>query len=139
MTDLSEPDPIAADRRRDRRRRKLPPRAVCAVCGEVDIDVLEIQHALGRAASKDATVVLCRNCHARQTARQHDHKAVPPPGGDRGAPRSFPERLAAILSSIGVFLHALAHALIEYAAQLRVLVRQMDQAVTDWRGLPAAK
>ena len=139
MTDLCEPDPIAADRRRDRRRRKLPPGAVCAVCGEADIDVLEVHHAMGRAASKEATVVLCRNCHARQTARQHDHKAVPPPGGDRDLARSFPERLAAILSSIGSFLHALAHALIEYAAQLRVLVRQMDQAVPDWRGLPAAQ
>jgi hypothetical protein len=145
MIDLPEPDPVAADRRRARKRAKLPPDAHCELCGISDPDVLlagpepllEKHHVLGRAAVPDVTVVLCRNCHAMQTARQHDHYALPPLG--KGAPPdSFLERLARALISLALFLHELAHTLNGFAAQLLVFVRQLDIAVPGWRDWEAA-
>jgi hypothetical protein len=145
MSDLPEPDPIAADRRRIRKRAKLPPDARCALCGIADPDVLmprseplfEAHHLLGRAAAPDLTVVLCRNCHAIQTGRQHDHDALPPLG--KSAPQdSFLERLARALVSLALFLHDLAHTLNGFAAQLLVFVRQLDIAVPGWRAWETA-
>src|SRR4051812_12587749 len=104
MSDLPEPDPIAADRRRQRIRSKLPPGAACAECGLTEPDaliltpthLLEDHHVLGRLAAPDATVVLCRNHHALQTGLQHDHQAIPRPGPGRVAD-SLLERIARAL------------------------------------------
>jgi hypothetical protein len=146
MTDLPEPDPIGADRRRARKRSKLPPDAHCELCGISDPDVLfppaepllELQHVLGRAAAPQLTVVLCRNCHARQTSLQHDHDALPPLGtGTR--PDSVLERLARALTSLALFLQDLAHTLTRFAAQLFALAQQLDLAVPGWRDWEAAQ
>lgn len=132
MSDLHDPDPIAADRRRARRRAKLPPDAACVFCGLDDVDVLEVQHVLGRTAAPDAIIVLCKNHHAKQTALQHDQDALPPLG--RGSrPDSLPERLARALRSLAVFLHELAHTLADYADRLLAFVVQLDFEVPGWR------
>jgi hypothetical protein len=145
MTDLPEPDPIGADRRRARKRDKLPPDAQCMRCGIRDPDVLlpgsvpllEEHHVLGRAAAPDLTVVLCRNCHAILTGRQHDHNALPPLG--RGTPRdSSLERDARALVSLALFVEELAPSLNRIAAELFALARQFDIAVPGWRDWEAA-
>jgi hypothetical protein len=146
MTDLPEPDPIRADRRRARRRASLAVDAACLLCGVRDIDallpagrsLLEDHHVLGRAAAPELTVVLCRNCHAIQTARQHDHGALPPLG--KGvASDSVLERVARGLISLSVFLHELAHTLQLLASQVLVFVRQLDGAVPGWRDWESAR
>lgn len=138
MTDLPEPDPIGADRRRNRRRAKLPPGAACVICGVTDIDVLEVHHVLGRAVSRDATVVLCRNCHAQQTGRQHDHQALPHLGRGRG-PSSVLERVEAMLASLAQMLHAIAHVIAEYASQLRTFIGTLDRTTPGWRTWPESR
>jgi hypothetical protein len=40
MSDLPEPDPIRADRRRARRDRRVPPDAACVLCLTVDPEIL---------------------------------------------------------------------------------------------------
>jgi len=146
MPDLPEPDPISADRRRDRKRAKLPADAACALCGITDTDallpdhvpLLEQHHALGRTAAPDVTVILCRNCHAIQTGRQHDHDALPPLG--RGARTdSLLERVARALISLAQLVHELAHTLTGFATQLFVFARQLDLAVPGWREWDAAQ
>jgi hypothetical protein len=145
MTDLPEPDPIRADRRRARRRAALPLDAACLVCGIRDPDVLlrvggsllEDHHVLGRAVAPELTVVLCRNCHAMQTAGQHDHAALPPLGA-AAVSDSVLERVARGLISLAVFLHELAHTLHGLASQLLVFVRQLDMTVPGWRDWDSA-
>jgi hypothetical protein len=140
MTDLPEPDPIRADRRRARRRASLAADAACLLCGIRDIDallpagrsLLEDHHVLGRAATSELTVVLCRNCHAMQTARQHDHAALPPLGNG-AISDSVLERVARGLISLAVFLHELAHTLQGLASQLLAVVRQLDVTTPGWR------
>src|SRR5207302_163148 len=117
VSELPERDPIGADRRRSRRRSRLPADAACAFCGHSEPDALEVNHGLGRAASAEATVVLCRNHHAHQTGRQHDHDALPPLGRG-GRSDSCLERIARALLSLAVFVHELAHALTDFAGQL---------------------
>jgi hypothetical protein len=143
--DLAEPNPIRADRRRLRRRASLPVDAACLLCGVRDVDalllaggsLLEDHHVLGRSAAADLTVVLCRNCHAIQTASQYDHDALPPLGKNT-SPDSILERAARALSSLAVFLHELAHTLHGLASQLRAFVRQLDVAVPGWRAWESA-
>ena len=132
MSDLPDPDPIAADRRRARRCAKLPPDPACEFCGIDDVDLLEVHHVLGRDAAPDAVIVLCKNHHAKQTALQHDQDALPPLG--RGSqPDSLLERLARALRSLAVFLHELAHTLAGYADRLLAFVEQLDVDVPGWR------
>lgn len=138
MSELPERDPIGADRRRTRRRGRLPPEAACALCGMTHLDTLEVHHGLGQVASKEATVVLCRNCHAQQTGLQHDHDALPPLGRGRQKD-SVLEQVARALLSLAQFVHALAHALTAFAAQLFAFVAHLDLTVPGWRSWQIAQ
>ena len=129
---LPEPHPIKADRRRARKRAKLPPNATCCICGETDPEVLEVQHVLGEEAEPDVTTVMCRNDHARQTGAQHDQKVLPLPGPARRRD-TIVEVVERILRGLAVFAHALAQALIGYADGLRALVTGLDLDHPDWR------
>ena len=144
MSDLPEPDPIRADLRRERQRTRLPDDPECLLCGVSTLDTLtrypaakverlmEAHHVVGQAADSDLTVVLCRNCHAIQTAAQHDLGAVPPPGRHR-APDTIIERVARALRSLAIMLHALAHTLTGFATGLLTLVTGMDSYAPEWR------
>lgn len=140
MSALPEPDPISSDRRRARRRAKLPDDAACVLCGATDVDMLtmgqvlllEEHHVLGRRAAPDVTVPLCKNHHAVQTGLQHDLRAIPTPGPS-AQPDSLLDVIAKALTSLAAFVHDLAHALIRYATQLRSLGSQLDVALPSWR------
>jgi hypothetical protein len=145
MSHLPEPDPVSADRRRARRQVKLPQGAACVICGVTDHDILvvgrsiiEAEHPLGEEAAPDVWVPLCRNHHAAQTAAQHDHQALPPPG-PRGRHLTVPETLERVLRALAVFAHALAHALVGFADQVRDLVAGLDQEYPNWRDQPWAR
>ena len=132
--DLPEPDPIAADNRRTHRRDLIPDEAACVLCGFSDPDglVLEDDHVLGWRAADDVRVWLCKNCHAIQTAERLDHQAGSPAGRPT-EPISVLERLARALRSLGVFLHALAHTLFDYAEQLLAMAAGLDGFAPGWR------
>jgi hypothetical protein len=138
--ELSEPDPIAADRRRTRRRALIPQEAACVLCGLSDPDGLRLQddHPLGVRADDDVRIWLCLNCHALQTADRHDHQAGSPAGRPT-EPTSVLERLARALRSLAVFAHALAHALFRFADQLLALVAGLDDSFPSWRALACAE
>jgi hypothetical protein len=137
--DLPEPDPIAADRRRTRRRTLIPEEAACVLCGLSDPDTLRLEddHPMGWQAADDVRIWLCLNCHARQTAARHDHQAGTP-AGRHTVPTSTLERLARALRSLGVFTHALAHALFGFADQLLALTGGLDDFAPGWRALACA-
>lgn len=130
---LPEPDPVKADRRRTRKRNRLPVDAACCLCGVTDPEVLEVQHVLGEEAEPDVTMVMCRNDHARQTGAQHDQQALPTPGPVRQVD-TIVEVVERILRGLAVFANALALALVGYADGLRALVTGLDLDQPDWRG-----
>ena len=132
--ELSEPDPIAADDRRTRRRDLIPEEAACILCGFSDPDglVLEDDHVLGWRAADDVRVWLCKNCHAIQPAERLDHQAGSP-AGPRTKPDSLLERLARALRSLGVFVNALGSALFRFAEQLLAMAAGLDESAPGWR------
>lgn len=135
QVNFPEPDPVKADRRRVRRRSALPSDAACAVCGITDPDVLEVNHALGFAASEASTVVLCRNHHAGVTGRQHDFQALPPPGRDQPCD-SLLELIARALRSLATLVMTLPAALLAMADALFRLSARLDRELPGWRGWP---
>lgn len=145
MTNLPEPNPINADRRRARKAVKLPADASCLFCGIAEPDVLivsrrviEGQHVLGEETAPGVVVALCRNCHAIATGRQLDHEALPPPGPPR-RPDSLPETTERALRGLAVFAHDLAHWLVAWADRLRDFWQGLDDRDPSWRDEPWAK
>jgi hypothetical protein len=140
---VTGPDPIAADRRRARKRNVLPPDAACARCGISAIEVLlsapqsllEGDHVSGEANDPDLIVWLCRNCHAIRTAHQHDAGAVLAHGGDR----SVLARQAAAAQSQATFFRDLADARERDARCLVALEEAFDRGLPGWRDLEEAK
>jgi hypothetical protein len=62
-------DDFQREKRRQRRIQALGvPRPSCATCPENDPFCLELHHIAGRAYS-DETVILCSNCHKKQSDR----------------------------------------------------------------------
>lgn len=134
MTDLPEPDPFAADRRRSRRRALIPDEAACALCGYANPDGLHLQddHPLGWKMADEVRVWLCVRCHAEQSADRLDHHGGAP-AGRTPQPLTFLERFARALRSIAVFLHALAHSAFQAADKLRTTVDGLDEHAPGWR------
>jgi hypothetical protein len=132
--ELPEPDPIAAQNRRTRRRALIPQEAACVLCGFSDPSGLRLEddHPLGWRVADDVRVWLCLNHHAQQTAERHDHQAGSPAGRPAG-PISFLEHLARALRSLAVFVHALAHALFRFAEQLLAMTAGLDDFAPGWR------
>jgi hypothetical protein len=84
---------------------------VCAGCGENDRRILERHHIAGRRFGED-TVLVCRNCHGRETYEQAGH-----PGPTSPDPGSL-ERLAHFLLGLADFFRLLADRLAEFARML---------------------
>ena len=98
----------------------------CVICGEDDWRCLELHHVAGRA-NDDAGVILCRNCHRKQTN----------PAGNAPNPNEPP-----ILERAGHFLLGLAALLAELVARFRAYGQQLlDGALLcpwpyGWVGAP---
>src|SRR4051812_21611503 len=127
MSELNEPEPAIAARRRARRAAHLPPGAACVMCGVSNPDGLKLpkrllqeQHVIGEEVAPEVTVPLCLTDHAIATGHQHDQQALPPPGR-RSRPDSELETLERILRGLAIFLHDLAHHLIARADRLRAV------------------
>ena len=135
-----DPDPIGSATRAVHRRRRLPPDAACALCGEINpviltsephTHLLEEHHVAGRDNDEELDVVLCLNCHTKLSAGQHDvgvYTATP-------APTAL-ERLILAMRSLGLFCEALAEACYRWAEHLAQTVSALDQYIPQWRTLP---
>ena len=108
-------------------RRRLPPDAVCVMCGESAPEVLEQHHPAGRAHDRDLNVVHCKNCHAKATEGQI-REGVPLKAAD-----SLPERVAAIFSALAAFFRSLADAFDRLANQVWAFIASLDATVPEWR------
>jgi hypothetical protein len=136
-------DPIAADRRRARKRNKLPPDPACVFCGITVPEVLipaprsliNADHVSGDANDPDLVAPLCKNCHAIRTAHQHDAGADLAHGDDR----SVLARQAAAAQSQAAFFRDLADARERDASRLLALEGAFDREPPGWRDLKEAK
>jgi hypothetical protein len=87
----------------------------CVICGETDWRCLERHHIGGRNFD-EATAILCRNCHRKQTDDQKEHPkpgSSPPNLFDRAG--HFLLGLADLLESLVRKCREYGHALIEHA------------------------
>ena len=82
---------------------------VCCICGEDDPRVLERHHLAGRAYA-DSTVILCRNCHDKQSNPGNNSKAPSDP--------SIMERLGHLLVGLAAFFEALIETLRRFGQAL---------------------
>jgi hypothetical protein len=140
---MLEQDPIGNDARERRRRGRLGPDAVCALCGERNLDVLhrtgrallERHHLAGEANDPDATVVVCQNCHAKLSSDQLRFAAQLMHDADR----SMPEKLVEVLRGLALFFEHLARSCEVWAQRLAALVAELDEEFVGWRTLPGAR
>ena len=66
------PNSEVFEARREAQYRRLGTRTPCCVnCVETSPDCLELHHVAGRAYDSQ-TVILCRNCHRKQSEGQYD-------------------------------------------------------------------
>ncbi len=130
-----EHDSLQNDVRKARRRRRLGPTVICALCGETAPETLEYHHVVGVANDPALRLRVCRNCHAKLTEAQ---RAA---GVDlrRIAPRTLPEVIASILRALGAFFQDLGKKLSEWADRLLAFVRALDARWPQWRDLPEAQ
>jgi len=136
----SEIDPIAADVRKARAARRLPPGAACALCGEPDVrvlaqrrttkSILEIHHALGRENDLGGWVVLCLNCHARASNAQRDAGVFDQMSGPNDL-----ERLRSAVRSLASFHELQATSFSHWADRLSILIARLDETCPEWRVL----
>ena len=134
-----EPDPVASASRDARRKRRLPPDAACAICGETNPGLLRVSrghlleedHVAGRDNDAQLVVVLCLNHHAVHSIDQLDAgvlTAEPMP--------TAIERIVLALQSVGLFFEEMAKACYRWAASLSQMVLVLDENVPGWRLLP---
>ena len=143
MSMRTGPDPIGNDRRRARRKRRLPADAACAFCGWQTPDALlragrnlvEQDHVDGDANTPDFVAPLCPACHAVRSEGQrrlgvdlrHDDE------------RSLLERRAAALRSRAAFHRDLATTEEDDAGRIEAFVARLDRECPDWREWPEAR
>jgi hypothetical protein len=137
------PEPIASERRRARRRAKLPPDAACTYCGwqtpdallQVGVGLVQGDHVDGAAHHPTLIAPLCPNHHAVRTEGQRRL------GVDlhRDDGRSLLETRAAGLRSRVAFHRDLAWAEAEEADRLAALAAALDERFPGWRELPEAR
>src|SRR5512139_1072810 len=103
-----EHDPILNDARKARRQQELGENAVCAFCGEPELSslvrasqsVIDRHHVVGRAHDSELEIMLCRNCHAKETEALRDKGATMKPAA------TLLERLVAMFTALACFLES---------------------------------
>jgi hypothetical protein len=66
-------NPMGRASRRERKFAKLGTRTPCCyMCGETDPDCLQLDHPTSRKRDPDFTVILCANCHCKETYKRED-------------------------------------------------------------------
>lgn len=131
-----ERNPIKNDARAERRARRLGPDAACVLCGVSTPEaltlakstLLEWHHVAVRAHDDAFTVPVCLNCHRILTEGQLR-------AGVTFAPQvTLPERLAALLLAVGIFLSQLGEIVQLWAERAVEFVAGLDHDYPEWRG-----
>jgi hypothetical protein len=130
-----EPSPIQNDARSAQHSRRLGEQNGCTLCPEqdpetltrVDRTLLERHHVVAQANDDALTIVICRNCHAKLTAKQLE----------AGAPMTKPPTrlhgVAAILDHLATFFQMLCDACRRWAKDIRTSIEALDKHHTGWR------
>ncbi|MGH9194610.1 MAG: hypothetical protein ACRD1T_02585, partial [Acidimicrobiia bacterium] len=113
--------------RKEQRRRRFGPDAVCLMCGETD--PVAFHHVAGRKNDDSLESPLCLNCHAKA------HEALRDAGVslETRPRRTLPERIEAVLRALATFLELLARSLHNCAGRLGEFISRLDEAVPEWR------
>ena len=135
-----EQNPIKNDARRKAREEQLGPNRSCLLCPETDFStltrgsrsLLEAHHVVGEANDPDTTVLLCLNCHRKQTERLRSN------GTSMRPPRTLLDQIVAILRGLAAFFRMLSEKLTEWATKQGKLVTALDANHPSWRNLPEA-
>jgi hypothetical protein len=98
----------------------------CTLCGEADPATLELHHVAGRAYD-DILVIVCRNCHRKQSD----------PAANEPVPADPPlmERVGHLLVGLAAFLALLVERLRHYGAEL-LAGAQVSPWPYGWVGAP---
>jgi hypothetical protein len=131
---------VASARRESRRKRRLPPNAVCAVCGVSDPaglkpngrSILEFNHIPGAAIDPELGATFCRTHHAMWTASQKDRNV----DLRHGVRRTIPEAFIVWGEEVVRFVRSLADRFDHWLDKLRGFVNTLDTALPQWRRLP---
>jgi len=138
---VNEHDPIRNDARWKRRERELGRDAGCVLCGERDLCVLvevkgemrerllERHHVVGWANDPSLKVLLCRNCHAKETESQRQYGI----DLDRETKRNMFVIVEMFLRAVAIFLARLAERCWQLAD---LLAAQLDASLPEWRDRP---
>jgi len=100
---------LNVDRLKEKALNRLGPNPKCVLCPEDDWRCLERHHLAGRAFD-ELTIVLCRNCHRKQSDPSDNNKAPLEP--------SIMERIAHFLLGLARFFLELARKFEEYGSLL---------------------
>jgi hypothetical protein len=138
---VNESDPIGNDARRKRRERDVGKDAGCLLCDETELAtlvkmdgpfhawVLERHHVVGAANDPKLTVLLCRNCHAKETEAQRAYGV----DLDRETHRNPYAVVEMFLRAVAIFLARLAD---RCWALADLLVAELDASLPGWRDRP---
>ncbi len=143
-----ENHPIKNDARRESRSRVLPQKS-CLFCGITDLtelvvtepkqlnqrglSLLQEHHLFNRATDPNFTITLCRNHHAKLTARNLDY------GVSTEAPETILDSFATIARALGVFFIVLGERIIQLADSVFNFMCALDRQCPDWRTMEEAK
>jgi len=133
-----ENNTVGAAARRASRDRRLGPNPVCTLCTVSDPDaltrvkrsLLQAHHLAGRANDRSATVLLCMNCHAAQSAGQRDAGVF-----DKEQCGPILTRVINALRSLAVFAEKLPGLISRLADLLEQLMFMLDAHCPQWRTL----
>jgi RNase P subunit RPR2 len=129
-----EINPIQNDVRSAQRLRRLPPDAICMFCDECDPVALEVHHVVRRDNDEDLTVVVCKNCHAKQ----HEELLKVGVTIEQPSDRTRLEINATVLKALSVLFQFLARKFAEMAQDLYAEIKRLDTVAPQWRPLPMA-
>jgi hypothetical protein len=135
-----ETNPAQNDARKARHKRKLRGATTCARCGEKDLAVLvdpekcsgplhEVHHVAGRENSKELTVTLCRNCHAKLTEGLRDA------GVDMTKPETLLHQVVNILKALAKLFQNIGKILWDLAVAIAKRLQEVRHLDPVWTEL----
>jgi hypothetical protein len=130
---MSDPDPIGAASRGERRRRRLKGEDSCALCAENRLPaLLEVDHYIGQQIEPDATWTLCKNDHSVETAKRKALGLSMEP-----AAPGF-DWVIAVVGGLGRMLTSIGEHLLKAAQWLIGAQEGLDADFPGWRDRPWA-
>ena len=131
---------INTERRRARRSARIGPDARCVLCHAANPEllirvkrtILEAHHIVGLANDVTATVILCRNCHAKVTEKQREF------GASFEVPESLLDKAISVLRHLAALFYVVADMMRVLADQLVALLSGLSKRYPDWQAMPEA-